>query len=71
MMMSYEYTKGKSSKIECEVLQLTDNAALLDVDGNDVWIPFSQVEDNGKNLNIGDTGMVYITEWIAEKKGLL
>lgn len=51
----------------------TDNAAFLEFldEGEQHWIPFSQIEDNGEDLVRGYEGPVYITAWIAEKKGLI
>jgi hypothetical protein len=58
---------------EVIVLETTDNAALMDfVDYDEqLWIPFSQIEDNGEDLDEGFEGEVYISEWLAKQKGLL
>jgi hypothetical protein len=58
---------------EVIVLKTTDNAALMEfVEFEEQeWIPFSQIEDNGEDLEEGFEGEVYISEWIAKQKGLL
>lgn len=58
---------------EVRVLKVTDKAVLLQFidDDQESWIPFSQIEDNGEDLEEGYEGEVYLTEWIAKTKGLL
>ena len=56
------------------VVNTTDNAALLefqDYDDKQIWIPFSQIEDNGEDIEEDAEIRVYLTQWIAEKKGLI
>lgn len=48
-----------------KVKAVTAKAVLVKVDGEEVWIPFSQLVD----LFPGDSEMI-ITEWIAGEKGL-
>lgn len=59
---------------DVKVIATSDKAAYLefhDYDDEQIWIPFSQIEDNGEDLVKGYDGEVYITTWIAEQKGLL
>lgn len=60
-------------EFEVRCIRTTDAAALLEfIDAEEqLWIPFSQIEDNGEDLVPGYEGPVYITEWIANQKGLL
>lgn len=65
---------SRYTEVEGVVIRSTDDAVLIAVDAdndNEVWIPFSQIEDNGEEFDDGDEVLIYITEWIAEKKGLL
>ena len=48
----------------------TDKAGLFVIDGEDVWIPWSQVQDGSVDKD-GETGTLIITEWIAEQKNLI
>lgn len=47
------------------LLNETANAVLIIVDGNEVWIPKSQIEDADE-----DYETIIIPEWLAEDKGL-
>jgi hypothetical protein len=53
-----------------EVLRVTDKALLLRVDGEDVWIPLSQIDDAGQYEQGDHDVTVSVTEWIAKQKGL-
>lgn len=48
-------------------LQETDEAILLDVDGDEVWLPKSQIEFDGER---GDYIEVEVPDWLCEQKGL-
>lgn len=48
----------------------TSKAALFIIDDEEVWIPWSQIEE-GQNLQTGRVnGRVSVTEWIAKEKQL-
>lgn len=49
----------------------SDKAILCVIDGEEVWIPLSQVDDDSEVYSKGDEGSLIITEWIAEQKGLI
>jgi len=52
------------------VKRLTDRAALVVWEGEEFWLPLSQVEDPDK-LRVGESGYTLgITEWIAKEKGI-
>lgn len=44
----------------------TDKAIMVEVYGEEVWLPRSQIEDIDE-----DTGDITITAWIAKSKGLI
>lgn len=46
------------------------DAILVDIDGDEYWIPNSQVHDDSEVWRKGDEGELVITDWWAEKKGL-
>lgn len=50
-----------------DFLRETDAAGLFVIDGEEVWIPWSQVED-GQTFDRGIEGTVSLTRWIAEQK---
>lgn len=66
-----------SYELACQFLGETDNACkILDpVSGEEIWIPLSQVDErHGKQDTNGrfiGEGTIVMTDWIAEKKGLL
>ena len=43
---------------------------LCDVEGEEVWIPKSQIHDDSEVYEDGTDGDLVISRWIAEKKGL-
>lgn len=49
-------------------LRETPAAALFVIDGDEVWIPFSQIED-GQEL-VEEGGVLSVTQWICEQKEL-
>lgn len=55
-------------EIEAEVLRTSDRAALLEIDGDEHWVPFSQIEDNGEDVAKGFSGSLYRTRWICDEK---
>lgn len=53
-----------------EIVHVTGKAILVKVDGNEVWIPKSQLETVFAHRK-GDTDVTLsITEWIADQKRL-
>jgi hypothetical protein len=54
-----------------EIVAETDKALLLRLqDGEEVWIPLSQIA-NSDDYNVGDSNCtVSVTLWIAEQRGL-
>lgn len=58
-------------ELEVTVKYRTDKAVLVEIDGcEELWIPFSQIEDNGEDFVRGYEGLMYVTEWFCEKEGL-
>jgi len=53
------------------VKRLTDRAVLVEWDGEEYWLPLSQLEENGDNLRAGESGYTLgLTEWICKQKGI-
>lgn len=53
------------------ILRETDKALLVEIDGEEVWLPLSQIEGNGYGYNVGDEGVgMSVTDFIAHEKGL-
>lgn len=56
-----------------EAIANSDNALLIQFEDREeaVWIPQSQIHDDSEVYQRGDKGTLVVTEWIAEKKGLI
>lgn len=54
--------------LHCEVLRTTDKAVLVELNGEEVWIPRSQCE-GGDDIDEGDDS-INVTRWFADKRGL-
>jgi hypothetical protein len=48
----------------------TDRALLCCIEGEDVWIPQSQIDDDSEVYQEDDEGTLIVSAWIAEEKGL-
>jgi hypothetical protein len=55
--------------IDVLIIKETDKAFLVNVDGETMWLPKSQVADPD-DYTVGDKCEIGITEWIANQKGL-
>ena len=55
---------------DCAVLQTTANAILIDYEGEEIWLPRSQVSE-GEKYEMGDQGVtISASEWICRQKGI-
>ena len=64
----------KTLRIEdAEVKYESEKALLVDIDGDEHWIPKSQVHDDSEvySKETSGDGALIISEWIAKQKGLL
>ena len=53
-----------------EIKRVTDKALLAVIDGDEYWLPLSQIADSD-DYEGGETDVTLsITEWIAKEKGL-
>jgi hypothetical protein len=48
----------------------TPKAILVTIDGEQHWLPQSQVHDDSEVYKKGDHGTLIITRWIAQQRGL-
>ena len=67
-MIFLRITLMKCYKLKCKIIARTSRAILLnDFQGNDEWLPFSQIakfNDNGKSINC------FASCWILDQKDL-
>ena len=54
---------------DVEILKETEKAFLVDLDGEEYWLPKSQILD-ADEYREGDEGTLSISAWIAREKGL-
>lgn len=61
-------------KGEVNVVAASKKALLVNHENEEAWIPMSQIHDDSeiyKKGQVGETGILAIPEWLAEKKGWL
>lgn len=63
--------KDKATFDDVEVVQETEAALLCRIDGKDVWIPKSQIDDDSEVYEKGTEGELVVSQWIAEQKKLV
>jgi hypothetical protein len=51
-------------------LRATEKAILCEIEGDEVWIPQSQVTEDSEVWKPGQEGTLVITRWIARQKDL-
>jgi hypothetical protein len=66
-----EYDAKHVSLGGVSVLKESEKALLIDFEGEEHWIPKSQVHDDSDVYEEGDLGTIIISRWIAGQKGLL
>ena len=52
------------------IKRITDKAMLVEIDGEDVWLPLSQVDNPSRFDEHDEDITVSITSWLANEKGL-
>ncbi len=55
---------------EVIVKKTTPKALLVEIDGEEYWLPKSQLGKATDVENEGDIGTIEIPKWLAEEKGL-
>jgi len=55
---------------DVEVVKATDMALLCLIEGDEHWIPKSQIHRTSEVKDEGDEGTLIIPLWLAEEKGI-
>lgn len=55
--------------VEC--VKTTPAALLCLIEGDEHWIPRSQLSDESDDLSEGDIGTIFLADWLAARKGLV
>ena len=62
------YPEPEFLTISATILQETDDAILIECDGQEEWLPISQIDFAGER---GDTDVeITLPDWLAEERGL-
>jgi hypothetical protein len=48
----------------------TEAALLVEIEGEEFWIPKSQIDDDSEVYKMGTDGTLVISAWFAEKLGV-
>ena len=63
---------GETAEFEnVKAIKETDLALLCEIDGEEYWIPKSQIDDESEVYAEDHEGTLVVTEWIAKEKGLV
>jgi hypothetical protein len=58
-------------RCQAKAIHQTEKAVLVEIDDEKHWIPQNQIHDDSEVWKKGDVGELVITQWIAEKCGLV
>jgi hypothetical protein len=53
-----------------QLIRQTEKAALCLIGDQEVWLPWSQIDESSDIKKDGDAGSAYIPRWLAEEKDL-
>jgi hypothetical protein len=54
---------------DCKVIRTTEKALLVEYEGEEIWLPISQVSE-GDKYEAGDECTISVTAYIAREKGI-
>jgi hypothetical protein len=63
--------RGPTVEFTAKAIKSTDAAVLCEIDGEEMWIPQSQIHDDSEVWKEGDEGKLVVSQWIAKKKDLI
>jgi len=63
--------KKKARFPDSRGLRATDKALLCLIDGEEVWVPQSQIDDDSEVWRAGDEGHLVVSSWWAQERGLI
>ena len=65
---------GETVEFDVRVVACSDRAILCEIDGEEYWIPMSQIASGSEideSSERDDEGVLVMSKWIAKQKGLL
>lgn len=54
---------------KCKAIHETDRALLVDISGEEKWVPKSVIDDDSEVYEDGHVGRLVVAGWWAEKEG--
>lgn len=58
-------------QVQAYVVHKTDSAILIRTDdARDTWVPLSQLDQDEDVPDVGDSAVVHVAEWLAERESL-
>lgn len=55
---------------KCRSIRETDLAVLIEIEGKEVWVPKSVIDDDSEVWQDEQEGELVVKEWWAEKNGM-
>jgi len=63
------YDDGYIQFNDVQVVKITPYACLLEINDNEFWIPFSNINQEESDIIVeGNIGTVFIKEWLVKKE---
>ncbi len=71
MVSAYEYGSESFAVEEVTCVHETDKALLVKIDGQELWVPQSQIKDESEVFDGRDNsfGLLVVSTWFAKQKG--
>ena len=63
--MSQEFVEFE----DVTLIRSTEKAGLFEIEGEEFWLPWSQIDEGSVDKN-GESGTLYLAQWLAKEKGL-
>lgn len=67
MRMKFKRTTSFS---DTRALRATDQALLCLIEGEELWIPLSLIDEDSEVSDVGDEGELVVSSWWARQQGL-
>lgn len=62
--------KRPTSFSDTRALRATDKAPLCLIEGEEIWVPRSQIDDDSEVSDVGDEGELVTSMWWAKQQGI-
>ena len=71
--MAYSREADEGTRFEVELKHETSKAMLVEFEGEEMWIPRSQIKDEEYDSVEGEDFLVaiWIPKWLADEKGMM